>query len=121
VSIKLAEKPEYMFDCNCSNCRKHGVLWGYFAPSKVVISGETQSYARADRKRPSVYVHFCKTCGCTTHWSPTENITQDSMGANMRLFAPEELTGIALHFPDGIGWSGQGAFGMRSESAVFEA
>jgi hypothetical protein len=110
-----------MFDCNCSNCRKHGVLWGYLSPTDVDVSGETNSYTRADRDRPSANIHFCKACGCTTHWTPTANFPQDSMGTNMRLFVPEELTGIALHFPDGIGWSGQGAFVMRSESAVFEA
>jgi hypothetical protein len=42
------------------------------------------------------------------------------MGANMRMFASEELAGIALHYPDGKNWSGQGAFGMRRESSIYE-
>jgi hypothetical protein len=41
------------------------------------------------------------------------------MGANMRLFDSEELTGISLHFPDGKAWSGQGEFGMRRDSNIF--
>jgi hypothetical protein len=119
VTIELAHKPEYMFDCNCSMCLKHGVLWGYFAVSDVVMSGETQTYSRPDRDKPSVFVHFCGICGCTTHWSATTHSPQDQMGTNMRLFAESDLTGTALHFPDGAGWSGEGPFGMRRESAVF--
>ena len=42
------------------------------------------------------------------------------MGANMRLFDAEELAEVALHYPDGKSWSGEGAFGMRRESSVFE-
>jgi hypothetical protein len=121
VTISLSKKPDFMFDCNCSNCSKHGVLWAYFNLSEVVISGETSSYTRADRDLPSACVHFCKTCGCTTHWTPTVHNQQDSMGTNMRLFIPQELSGIALHFPDGENWSGQGAFSMRRNSSVFEA
>jgi hypothetical protein len=120
VKISLSKKPEYMFDCNCSNCSKHGVLWGYFSPSDVSISGETKTYLRKDRDSPSSCVHFCAICGCTTHWSPTINISQEGMGANMRMFASEELAGIALHYPDGKNWSGQGAFGMRRESSIYE-
>jgi hypothetical protein len=58
VTIRLAEKPEYLFDCNCSMCSKHGVLWGYFPTCEVQISGETISYTRADRDLPSSKVHF---------------------------------------------------------------
>jgi hypothetical protein len=121
VTLGLAEKPDYLFDCNCSLCEKSGVLWGYFDPSQVAIDGETQSYVRADREQPAVHIHFCGTCGCTTHWTPAAHIAQDRMGANMRLFRPEELTGVPLHFPDGARWNGEGDFGMRRESTVFGA
>jgi hypothetical protein len=97
---------------------KHGVLWGYFAAFAVVITGETQTYSRADRTRPKVLVHFCGVCGCTTHWSPTSHGSQEQVGTNMRLFDAKTLTGIALHFPDGSGWNGEGPFGMRREAAM---
>jgi hypothetical protein len=119
VTLALAIKPEYLFDCDCTMCSKHGALWGYFEPQQVVIIGETQSYSRADRERPTVNIHFCGTCGCTTHWTPTQHIGQDKMGANMRLFSADALCGVPLHFPDGKGWSGEGTFEMRRESAVF--
>lgn len=119
VTLELAEQPDYLFDCNCSLCSKHGVLWAYFDPSHVTISGETKAYSRADRDEPAVSIHFCGSCGCSTHWTPAAHIPQDRMGVNMRLFSAEELTGIPLHFPDGAGWNGEGEFGMRKESTVF--
>jgi hypothetical protein len=119
VTLELAEKPDYLFDCDCSLCRKHGVLWGYFDPGHVSIHGTTKVYARVDRERPAVQIHFCGHCGCSTHWTPMAHTPQDRMGANMHLFAPEELAGIPLHFPDGAGWNGEENFGMRKESTVF--
>jgi hypothetical protein len=119
VTLELAEKPDYLFDCNCSMCSKHGVVWGYFDPSQVTISGETKAYSRADRDQPAVDLHFCGTCGCSTHWTPKAHVPQDRMGTNMRLFATQDLAGIPLHFPDGLSWDGEGDFGMRKESIVF--
>jgi len=31
VTIRLARRPDYVNDCNCSSCRPLGVLWGYFS------------------------------------------------------------------------------------------
>ena len=36
----------------------------------------------------------------------------------MRLFDPEALTGIEIHYPDGKAWSGEGPFGFRKPSLV---
>jgi hypothetical protein len=119
VTLELAEKPDYLFDCNCSMCSKHGVLWGYFEPDQVTINGDTKTYSRIDREVPAVDIHFCGSCGCSTHWTPKTHIAQNRMGANMRLFSAEELTGIPLHFPDGAEWSGEGDFRMRKVSELF--
>ena len=119
VTLRLAEKPDYLFDCNCSLCSKHGVLWGYFNPEQVSISGETKAYARVDREEPAVNIHFCGRCGCSTHWTLKAHVPQSRIGANMRLFSATDLSGIPLHFPDGARWSGEGAFEMRRESTVF--
>ncbi len=39
----------------------------------------------------------------------------DLMGVNMRLFDPAQLSGLKLSFPDGRGWSGEGAWGYARE------
>ena len=40
------------------------------------------------------------------------------MGVNMRLFAPDRLSGLKLVFPDGRGWSGEGSWGYARDAAV---
>lgn len=79
-----------------------------------MVEGRTQTYNRADRASPNSNLHFCPTCGCATHWSATAGLIErmggevDLMGVNMRLFAPAQLSGLKLVFPDGRGWSGEG-------------
>jgi hypothetical protein len=117
VKVTLKMAPDYVNECNCSLCGSHGVLWGYFAPEEVQIVGDTCTYSRADVEQSAVNLHFCGTCGCTTHWTPTDIFVArtgaaDRMGANMRLFPPAHLTGIEIRFPDGRNWDGLGQWGF---------
>lgn len=124
VSVRLAKAPEEIAECNCSLCFSHGILWSYMSPRDVVIEGATRTYNRADRENPNSDLHFCATCGCTTHWSATEGLIErmggevDMMGVNMRMFPPSQLSGLRLVFPDGRGWSGEGAWGYAREHEV---
>jgi hypothetical protein len=38
VQIQVARKPRRLTSCNCSICRRHAGLWGYYNPSKVKIT-----------------------------------------------------------------------------------
>ena len=71
VSVRLAKAPEEIAECNCSLCFSHGILWAYYSSRDVAIEGETRTYNRADRPNPNSDLHFCATCGCSTHWSAT--------------------------------------------------
>jgi hypothetical protein len=58
--------------------------WAYYNPAEVEISardGVLGGYLWGDRK---LTFHHCRTCGCTTHWTPIEKIPR--MGVNARLF-----------------------------------
>ena len=116
VHVQIALAPDYLNECNCSLCDSHGVWWGYFDPPDVTVTGETKVYTRADREDPAVSLHFCGTCGCTTHWTllPAflEKVGEVKCGVNMRLFAREVLAGVELRFPDGRGWDGIGQWGF---------
>ena len=118
VSVTIEAKPAFINDCNCSMCRKTGAAWGYFAPASVTATGETVTYSRDDKAAPAVDIHSCASCGTTTHWTRTgafiqKHQTNDMAGVNMRLFDPDELAGVEVHFPDGKAWSGEGPFGYR--------
>jgi hypothetical protein len=95
--------PSAVTDCNCSICRRMGVLWAYDAPDNVRIappSGATDTYAWGDR---SLEFHRCKVCGNVTHWSPIGDRDPGRMGVNARLMGPEALDGVEMHHLDGAG------------------
>jgi hypothetical protein len=121
VTLNVERKPEYLNDCNCSFCRKLGVLWGYFETDEVTVVGETAVYTRQDRDQPAVRAHFCATCGCTTHWSPMPHIAQERMGANMRLFDPADLIGVEHRFPNGRDWDGLSDYSYARPHKTFGA
>ncbi|MEQ5788977.1 GFA family protein [Erythrobacter sp. NFXS35] len=122
VRVTTVKKPEFLHACNCDLCRKSGARWGYFDPSEAAIDGQTSSYRRHDKPEPAVDVHFCPKCGSTTHFRLTERAASTfgdtMMGVNMALSDQADLVGVELRYPDGMAWSGEGAFGYTRESRI---
>lgn len=122
VRIETKRAPDFIHECNCSLCTKSGARWGYFHPDEVRVSGDTFGYRRSDKVTAFAEVHSCQNCGATTHFVLTEDAVAQHgntmLGINMWLADPENLAGIELRYPDGLGWSGQGEFGYVRESSV---
>jgi hypothetical protein len=115
VSVTIEAKPEFIHDCNCGLCRKAGGAWGDFPSASVRTTGNTVPFVRRDETIPGVEIHSCAT---TTHFVLTEafleqNASADLVGANMRLFDPDDLKGVEVRFPNGKDWTGEGPFGYR--------
>ena len=90
VQIEVEAAPETVTECNCSICRRYGVLWAYYSPKQVRIAagaGATDVYMWNDR---SIEFHRCRHCGCVSHWAPVDQ-TYHRMGVNARLMPPEIL------------------------------
>ena len=52
--------PDKATACNCTACRRYGVLWAYdYEGEGISLSGAARSYVRSD----SLGFHFCPTCG----------------------------------------------------------
>lgn len=99
VRLRVRAAPAEVTECNCSICRRYGVLWAYYPPSAVdapAAGSATDVYEWDDR---SIGFHRCRTCGCVTHWSP--NDSRDRMGVNARLFPPEALVNARVRHLDG--------------------
>ncbi len=99
VRIEVDGSLESVTECNCSICRRRGVLWAYYAPRQVRIHpppGGTLVYVWQDR---SIEFHACPTCHCTTHWSPLDGA--DRMAINARLVNPELLASVPVRKHDG--------------------
>lgn len=100
VKLHVPEAPGIVTDCNCSICRRYGVLWAYYSPAQVriVVGGDsTDAYMWNDR---SIEFHRCRNCGCVTHWAPVDK-SSDRMGVNARLMPPEVLAGARVRQFDG--------------------
>ena len=101
VKIQIPREPEFLAQCNCSICRRYGVLWAYYKSDEVVVEadpGATEEYVWGRRVLSFVR---CKTCGCITHWKRVAAVPGSKMGVNARNFDPVQLGSPALKFLDG--------------------
>ena len=97
VRIELESAPLELTSCNCSICRRVGGLWAYYSPAQVRVTGPTVSYGWGDR---TLDLHHCPTCGCTTHWTPTDP-AYDRMGVNARMMDPAAIAAARVRRLDG--------------------
>lgn len=102
IKIVVACDPSEVTDCNCSLCRRYGVLWAYYVVSDIVALPDptlTETYAWNGRH---VDFHRCRHCGCVTHWMP-RNPARTRRGLNARLFPAQVLAAARIRYRDGAG------------------
>ena len=98
ITLTIADAPKELTDCNCSICRRYGVLWAYYPlKSVIVLGGPIDAYMWDDR---AIRFNRCRGCGCVTHWSP-EDAATDRMGVNARLMELEILQKVRIRHLDG--------------------
>ena len=110
VTFTLSRKPVDLGSCNCSICRRHGGLWGYYTEGEVELhfdENATFTYVQGDK---CLRIHTCRTCGCTTHWDGIAGYgrgdqgKEERMAVNCRLMEPEDLEGLEIRKIDGASW-----------------
>jgi hypothetical protein len=100
VHIEVDAAPTEVTDCNCSICRRYGVLWAYYEITRVkFVSPQLATHVYIWGNK-TIEFHRCKTCGCLTHGSPVDK-SESEMGVNGRLFAPEILAKARIRLFDG--------------------
>lgn len=97
----VAPAPTEVTDCNCSICRRYGVLWAYYEPKDVELAGtgRTDIYMWDDR---SIAFHRCATCGCVCCWMAVDP-ERKRMGINARLMDLSVLGAVRVRRLDGAG------------------
>jgi hypothetical protein len=101
VQIDIPRRPRMLTSCNCSICRRYGVLWAYYKAADVRIRckpGATEYYSWG---RKALKFVRCKTCGCIINWKRIRQRKVAYMGVNARNFAPEVLDSIRVRTLDG--------------------
>lgn len=101
VRFTLEAVPDTVTDCNCSICRRYGVLWAYYRPEHVRFeptNPATDTYTTASH---TLAFHRCRTCGCVTHWAPLAGRDPGRMAVNARLLDLDILANAGVRYLDG--------------------
>ncbi|HML28115.1 MAG TPA: GFA family protein [Hyphomicrobium sp.] len=93
--------PQDATACNCTVCRRYGVLWTYdFENERIGVSGPTKVYVRGK----AVGFHFCPECGCVAYWRALvpDNEGRRRIAVNLRLTEPAAIAAIPIDHFDGL-------------------
>jgi hypothetical protein len=93
--------PESATACNCTVCRRYGVLWAYdFEGECIHVSGPTRAYVRGK----AIGFHFCPECGCVAYWRSLapDNEGRRRIAVNLRLTEPEPVAQVPIDHFDGL-------------------
>lgn len=104
VRVEVPAPPASVTDCNCSVCRRYGVLWAYYPAEQVRVdaeAGSTDVYAWGPKALNFVR---CSQCGCVTHWERVVPVAGTKMGVNARLFPAGTLQGVEVEPLDGASY-----------------
>jgi hypothetical protein len=102
VRWQFQGQPDGATACNCTVCRRYGVLWAYdYEGEGIKVSGKTQCYIRGD----SIEFHFCPVCGCVAFWRGQRDGKDGRRRIAVNLRLADEPAAVALipidHF-DGL-------------------
>ena len=101
VEWQFEGMPDGATACNCTLCRRYGVLWIYdFEGERIHVTGPTQAYVRGK----AIGFHFCPTCGCIVCWRSLhlEEGGRRRIAVNLRLTEPEPVAQIPIDHFDGL-------------------
>ncbi len=101
VQWQFAGQPDGATACNCTVCRRYGVLWAYdYEGEGIKVSGKTQIYARGT----AIEFHFCPLCGCVAFWRAQRDNKDGRrrIAVNLRLAEPEAVAQIPIDHFDGF-------------------
>ncbi|CAN5879284.1 GFA family protein [soil metagenome] len=94
--------PERATACNCTACRRYGVLWAYDHEGEGIhVAGPTKAYVRGDSM---LGFHFCSECGCVAYWRSLEPNEEGRrrIAVNLRLAEPDLVAHVPIKHFDGL-------------------
>ena len=95
-------QPEGATACNCTVCRRYGVLWAYDHEDRGIrVRGTTRHYTRGDQ---DIEFHFCPVCACVAFWRARHTDAQGRrrIAVNLRLAEPAAVADIPIDHFDGL-------------------
>ena len=112
VRWRFDVEPDSATACNCTLCRRYGVLWAYdLDGDRTHVSGPTRVYSWGER---NLGFHFCEGCGCITHYRALKPDAQGRTrtAVNLRMVEPDAVAQIPVnHFDALTTWKNLGRDG----------
>ncbi len=87
--------------CNCTACRRYGVLWIYdWVDERVRVEGPLKAFARGT----GLTFEFCPTCGNIVCWRGGDLHPggRRRMAVNVRLADPDSVANLPVKRLDGL-------------------
>lgn len=101
VKVTVPYSPDTLTDCNCSICRRYGVLWAYYKADDVKVDAVPDSTDEYVWGRRVLRFVRCSTCGCLMYWQRIVPVMGSKMGVNARNLPPEIVSGTKIELLDG--------------------
>lgn len=101
VRWRFAGHPDGATACNCTACRRYGVLWAYdYENEGISVAGRTQPFVRGS----ALEFHFCPACGCMVCWrgKRVDEQGRRRIAVNLRLAEPDAVADIPIDRFDGL-------------------
>lgn len=103
VRWRFAGVPASATVCNCTACRRYGVIWAYdWEGEGIVVTGPARAFRRPEGG--SLEFVFCGTCGCVVCWRAREADPDGRrrIAVNLRLADPDAVADIPIDRFDGL-------------------
>jgi hypothetical protein len=95
-----ADLPKQAMSCNCSICRRKGVLMSFFPVGKVKVEGEGQLEPYQFNKHRITH-WFCKTCGIHAFGGGIGPDGNEMRAINLRCVPEADLDSLTIQKFDG--------------------
>ena len=105
IVLSTTEIPESVTSCNCSICHSLGALWAYYNLPDVGIKNSNPADSIYEWGEKTMSFHRCENCGCTTHYTRTEDDGNRLVAINTRMVSPAQMESISIRYFDGaVSW-----------------
>jgi hypothetical protein len=101
IRIEIPRKPRTVTDCNCSICRRYGVLWAYYNAKEIRVRAKRGSMSAYLWGEKSLRFVRCRHCGCVTHWAEARKSGPGRVGVNARNLDPTVWKTVRIRRLDG--------------------